>query len=311
MSINIDVILAYYDTSKTFIAMITFFFFFSIFTITDLNYSEIKILGNSFIVTGLILSFAILFFRYEYGAGRYSISNIGTAIDPNYLASFMCVPTIIALKRFLYPKSISYRLKYAVIASIILLAILLTGSRGAFLSLAVGSAILLWYKSSYSPFYLIFLIGFGMLILAFLPAELTDRFLNIYSYNDASNRVRIERWTTALNYIKEHPLFGYGPIRTYDILAMGQGIAHNSYLGIALQFGCIGLVFFLTILFKCIKYCLTKDMFLFLAILAAILITSLIIENSASLALWLPLTYICAAVNLKIKRPDKSFWELV
>lgn len=203
--LNMNATLEYFDSSKTIFATLILFMFFFVFALRTPNLAELIFLSNAFVLSVVIISLIILLFGLRYGEGRKSISLFYTFIDPNYLASFMSAPAIIILKRFLYPRGSYYRLKWGLIALIVISAIFLTGSRGAFVAIIFASLTLLCYRAKYFPFYLLGLCILLGAIFFILPGYITDRFLHT-SYNDGSNRQRISQWTTALLRLKEQPL---------------------------------------------------------------------------------------------------------
>jgi O-antigen ligase len=200
--------------------------------------------------------------------GEYSGSRLGGPIgDPNYFAEALIVLVPIAFnqiwaERSLILKAISV---YVLLACII--TIMLTYSRGGFLSLAIVAVALLFYRSPRLG-ELLLIASIGIIVLSYLPSKYTERLKTIIDVvsgqidprEEASFRGRESAMLSAWNMFKDYPFFGVGannyPIR-YPAYASQLGIIttstdvsspHNLYLEIAAETGLFGLgTFFLVV----------------------------------------------------------------
>jgi O-antigen ligase len=171
---------------------------------------------------------------------------VGTFPDPHIAAFFweLCLPWAIFLairKQSLF---------YAIISFVILLAILLTFSRGAYVALFIGSAISLFFLPIRKKrFFLFFNTSFLFLILllSFFPSNpIFDRALSSFSTTDGSNIGRLEMWRIAGETILEKP-FGVG-LGNFSLEVLPSATyrdpiyAHNLFLDIAAESGIITLI---------------------------------------------------------------------
>jgi probable O-glycosylation ligase (exosortase A-associated) len=142
-----------------------------------------------------------------------------------------------------------------VIIPLTVITILLTHSRGAFLSLAAMTLVMVWRSRNRFA-------GFAVVAIAalvgvwFVPAEYIDRIRSIAEYQqDGSAMGRLAAWQTAINMAKANPIFGVG-FQTfqwhYSRYASGaehegRRVAHNAYLQVLSECGApaLGLYLFL------------------------------------------------------------------
>ena len=152
-----------------------------------------------------------------------------------------------------------------------LLAIVLTGSRGAFVALLVIVPIIL-FELGFKLTNLIPLAGAGVLILLLLPSIYTSRFVNLLSgENEAGQSIasdeavigRLEKMRAGFEMTKDHPFLGVGignygtnywdyaeelglePSITDIQSEEAQRDAHSLYIEIASETGLFGLATFL------------------------------------------------------------------
>jgi len=172
--------------------------------------------------------------------------------DPHMLSFFLelCLPWSVILF-FKERKNV-----YALTSIIILVAILLTFSRGAYLGLVFGFVLgfgyliatkrMVW-KRQYSKIVplLIFLIGlFAVVLLVENPIK--DRFISSFDIYEGSNEGRLYMWSEAYRISKENVLSGVGlgnyPLEIKPSADYREPIyAHNFYLDILVEMGIIAL----------------------------------------------------------------------
>jgi len=111
-----------------------------------------------------------------------------------------------AVARLLYSRS--GRLWAAFIMPALVVSLLLTLTRGAWVGVAVGVGVLFLSKD----FRLIALIPIVVVaVLAFAPTSLTDRMYSTIDKNDDTNRDRVAMLQAGVAIVKDHPLTGVGP----------------------------------------------------------------------------------------------------
>lgn len=155
-----------------------------------------------------------------------------------------------ALMLYTFASTKDARLRVALIASmgLVVVALTLTFSRGAFFGFAVVNLLFLLSRRTPATFLLsgIVLIAFVLL----LPEAVFERIATGWGKGlNAISSGRIEEiWLPLLPELLRHPLFGNGmgaiawsePMRTGHIQAVGH--AHNAYLNAALDMGLLGLI---------------------------------------------------------------------
>lgn len=243
-----------------FIAYIAIFF-----VIKYENYSKkcLKFFINSYIVSVLITS---LFGIYQYFTGfaldKKFIENYGYAKikiaanmdNPNNLGAFLVLAIFPIIMIAIYEKNKVKKAIYVGMSILILVDIVLTGSRNAIIGIAVGLVILALLYS----FRLFILLGMLGIMALFVP-QIKERIMDIT--DKTQNQSRTYLWEIAKRMIKDHPLFGVGNgnyVSLHDkyteiypqfkFYNESRWPCHNSYLKIESELGIIGGVSFLGIL---------------------------------------------------------------
>lgn len=194
------------------------------------------------------------------------------ALEPLYFANFLMVPFFLSIKRYIQDKKSS--LKYWLLSVLILVNIVLTVSRGAYIAVAITLAILiiyLIYKYRQKE-YLKKILGVTFIVIV----SITFSVSLVYSLNgkkaasglvshsavaggnisaDGSALDRIGGYKIALNLFKSRPIFGIGTsyfgIKTTDstqVSKAGYGVVNNEYLEILTENGIVGLMLFMAFL---------------------------------------------------------------
>lgn len=136
-----------------------------------------------------------------------------------------------------------------------LVTILLTHSRGAFLSLS-AVLFLSWWRSRHKLLSAGIAIVGVTLFLLIVPGHVLDRIASIQDYEeDASAMGRIMAWNVAFGMIQDYPLLGVGiqnfRAHFYDYIFVPISwapVAHNSYLQIWAEAGTISLLVYLLLI---------------------------------------------------------------
>lgn len=185
-----------------------------------------------------------------------------------------------------FRKIVNFKIRYAAltILAILFLAIVLSFSRAAWLSVcaAFGVFLLVKFKLKFKWVLLMFIVLIGVFIsfqneLVFMlernkqessenMAEHVKSMSNISS--DASNLERINRWQSAIRLFKERPILGWGP-GTYQFVyapyqkakektqistnAGNMGSVHSEFLGPLTEMGILGLLFVILLLIYVFK----------------------------------------------------------
>ncbi|WP_392486645.1 O-antigen ligase family protein [Haloimpatiens sp. FM7315] len=228
----------------------------------EFDYKDSKRMLLSYITSITLVSvFGIIQFftkiglnpKYIVNYGHGSIVRIHSSFqNPNALGAFLILGIF---PIFMMAMGIKRkRLIWILTFLLVLLAIILTGSRNALVAFGVGMLILV---ISYN-FKLI--LGFILaLVAAFMVPEVRYRLLDLFS--KTQNESRIKLWKTAIAMIKEHPLRGIGNgnytvrydeyVKKYPSLKYPDYHnmpSHNSYLKIQSELGIGGIISFLGLL---------------------------------------------------------------
>ena len=111
------------------------------------GFISMKSTATSFIVSGFISSFLIFVLPTSTitKEGRRTVALFGTALDPNLVGGIIIIAILFALL-FFFDENRKRKILYLFIVGFELFGMLLTGSRGSLLSLAIGLLALLLLK---------------------------------------------------------------------------------------------------------------------------------------------------------------------
>lgn len=251
MMILISVIFAFNKASgwESFESVSKVFFFY----FAAINLIDSKRNLKCFIWTILFI-FGFLSLDVEASYLLKGISRLGGAGsgDNNLFALSLVMTIPFAFYFFMVEKSLIKKGILALLFPSMILAIILTFSRGGFLGLSAVLG-LIWIKSKYK--FISLFIGSSLLIIVglfFLPEGYKDRIYTILEYRqDSSARGRIDAWKAGWEMIKDRPVTGVG-LGNFSSLShkynpqAPEGIEpHNSFIQIASESGLIALLFFL------------------------------------------------------------------
>jgi O-antigen ligase len=173
--------------------------------------------------------------------------------SPNYLAFYLVPVVFFLLYRVVEVASGWLRALHALELAIVLSALLMTGSRGAYLGLAAGFFVWVPYLFGKISIWQRLIASLGMGLSAFLV------FITLLLYGDraqTSDDIRRIVWSRAGELIAQHPLLGVGlggfhqamMGLTWPILDVGHQVArdvsnpHNLYFTFWLNLGLLGLL---------------------------------------------------------------------
>jgi len=177
---------------------------------------------------------------------------IGLFPDPHIAGYYTGMIAPLTLACILWAKG-KWRLWWVCGGSIIVVANLLTFSRGAEVGLLIGCVIAAMLMTRYvrSRGYHIFFAGMALvLIFLALPGNpLTSRFVSSFDHADTSNTSRIEIWEKAIDIASQQPIIGTGigaASRFYEADADYRRpiYAHNLFLDVLVEIGFLGLFLF-------------------------------------------------------------------
>lgn len=217
------------------------------------NKNEKKFLINCMVLSGWFLFTLVLFFGRFTSAGRLVIFINGDRQDPNYFCGYLMFAMMYYLSRIIK--------KERMIASlfsfgIMLLVILLTGSRGGLLAvLFAGLCVVLFHGQSKRLFYKVaaivaLLLAVYLFSVYFLPQGIGARFHFTFTQTDgAAGRFKI--WSDLIDIYKNdygvlEKWFGRGVASVKHISSFGK-VAHQLWLEALIELGRVGLILLLGI----------------------------------------------------------------
>lgn len=177
--------------------------------------------------------------------GQTYLRAVAVFPDPHMLAFFLGMLLPFAWFLFRSKKSGPYLVAF----SVILLADLLTFSRGGYLGLFAGAAVvislLLERLEKRHKLWIIGIVG-GLGMLLAVPGPINQRFFSSFNLKEGSNAGRLATWHQAIGVIGKYPLLGVGignyPLQIDPLADYRDPIyAHSLYLDIAAETGLIDL----------------------------------------------------------------------
>ena len=176
--------------------------------------------------------------------------------NPNVFAMFLCVAAIFALYRLQGAHHVGERIVCAVILAIHLFATVLTFSRGAWIALVLGIALMLLLEYVRTPGILLSLLLAMTSLTLLMPNAVLTRLLSITNANDTSIRYRLSILRSSIAMFKDNLLIGVGVGETtfreaFTRYAEDGVIAphsHNMLLHIGCEAGIVALLLFLLLL---------------------------------------------------------------
>ena len=264
----LDVIhMAFSSFSRAAVLSIIFYLILILSVVLDsYSFRDAGVIADGVIISSMVFTFLTMFLGRELypGAGKYVyVQPFGehVIIEPNYLGALLTLGFCLSVYHLMGPlrviHSIPAKFFYIVSACIILLGIMLTGSRSALVSIFFFAAAgIIFMENSPLKRRLFMLAAAGvaalllMLILGIIPQNVVSRMFNLSSYIDASNMKRIRDWLYGLRMMIRRPLLGSGPELTQELLMNYFGFsgdAHNTFITAGIMYG-------LPVLALCIYY---------------------------------------------------------
>jgi O-antigen ligase len=208
------------------------------------NERRVKLAASSLVLVALVQGLVAI-------GGIGSTSRfVGTFDDPNYLGVFQSMAFCIILSRLTGRTRFWEKLILYALLALVGLSVLITFSRGAYLALFGGFAVIIWARLKNAKTQIVFVIGTAALgiwhslsLLESLP--IVQRFvgrLNIIEAIQTGGTGRTDIWKRAVLSLGNNP-WGYG-WGTETVVLSGK-VSHNVFLEVAIQYGVIG--FLLTI----------------------------------------------------------------
>ncbi len=266
------------------------------------NKKELSVLMWGFILGAAIFAILVIVMKYDYysdGRGRYTVQLWNNEkFDPNFLAAFLFVGATFALHTLLHERKTILKLFAFAFFLTISYAITMTGSRAAFLGLLIascgpvlqiikpGKKTIIFSSAGFLALFAVF-----MLFPDIVPVDL-GRF-DPRNLADSSNALRIKFWKATAVCFFNRPLLGYGSIHGTTVMEiltkLKDPCPHNTIFSLLLNFGLIGTIPFLALLWKIFNRYRKLGNFEWMFFFFGFLFVNLIISNHMGISFWIPL----------------------
>lgn len=183
-------------------------------------------------------------------AGETILRASGVFPDPHMFSLYLGMALPVTIGFFLEEPFLRQKRAWTGLFLVLLLGVLLSFSRGAYVAIVAGLSILFFVSGAWRS------LGFsqkwaglagGLLFLVILSlSPIGSRFFSSFSQEDGSNIERVRLLKEAVGYISERPFLGVG-LGNYPLLVKPSATyrdpiyAHNLFLDVALELGLVGL----------------------------------------------------------------------
>jgi O-antigen ligase len=230
------------------------------------NENDLRWFAFAYLTSVIVVGFASIFlseplhfdgFTRQGGAGMYDANDLGVVF-------MVGLPMAMVLLR-----SRDRLLQFAALtaAGVALIALVMSGSRGGFIGLAVGGLAIVALSPGWNPVKKMVAVALPVMALVlFAPEGYWDQMSSILhpedDYNLTSDTGRVAIWTRALGYIAQYPIFGVGPdnfVRAGWLISdvgrsglVGASIRdqapHNTFIQVWAELGTVGLLIWITLI---------------------------------------------------------------
>lgn len=223
-----------------------------------------RVLKICFMTSIFISSFAIYQFIHNRFFSRTIVENfrVGSFLqNSNNLGAYLIFFVFISINMIFISKNNKKKILYILSTIIILIGIILCGSRNALLALMLGILILIL---CYDKKYMIW--GVLLVILLLIVPISRNRIMQVFDMKQNSSRVKI--WKTSIYMIKDKPILGIGyenfheayPIyfsqhkkELYVSIDYRPLHPHNMFLKFQTELGILGTIAIILFLITCIR----------------------------------------------------------
>lgn len=177
-----------------------------------------------------------------------------TLDNPNVLGEYILLALPVAIGLMWTKKGKFTKFIYLCMSGVMMVAMILTFSRGCWIGLMVAAAVFITFVAGK-------LWGLGLIAIPFvpmlLPESITNRLSSIGDMKDSSTSYRVFIWMGTFAMIKDFWLSGIGmgaeafgavyPFYSYNAVVAPH--SHNLFLQVLVESGAVGIVVFLAVLF--------------------------------------------------------------
>lgn len=218
---------------------------------------QMLLFPNAFDFYNILKSIGVYILNPDPHSGRM----FSLYLDPNFLASILCMGILLSLAKILSEKLIIKNILFFII---IVLSILATSSRSGIVGILIGFITFIVLSVDYKKqkidkripviFILTLIVMFILIVFVGDKIRVFDRIINFES--DPSAQGRFNDWENSIELIKDNILFGVG----YNMIGFVRGNtskitafgADSSILLVTMTTGIIGLIIYLRYIVKLI-----------------------------------------------------------
>lgn len=181
-----------------------------------------------------------------------------TLENPNVLGEYILLMLPLSVGLMWTKKNAVSKIFYAAVSGCLLLALILTFSRGCWIGLIFAAAIFVTLVSGKLWGLLLIVLPFVPML---LPESIINRFLSVGDMKDSSTSYRVYIWLGTMLMLKDYWISGIGlgseaftriyPFYSYSSIVAPH--AHNMFLQILVESGIVGISAFLIMLFAFFK----------------------------------------------------------
>ena len=270
--------------------------FFVIINMYNFNKNEVNLIKISVVLSLMMLVCYVLLNYKEFMILSYSRFTLNEENDPNNLAAHIIMPLFFTIINLTNDNRIVKIFSFIMVI-FSMLALLLTGSRGAMLSVIIGLMYLFFLNiKKINIKYLVILFFCGIIIFYFinkyLPQDSIQRLFTIDSYiSDTEGYTsRSGIWKNIFNFILPvMPIIGYGSGVAAYVLAGVYGYlkgVHNTYLNMIIEYGFIALPIFIFFIYNLYRKLKLNNKQKYISILISMLIIIFFLDSYAKKFFW-------------------------
>lgn len=193
---------------------------------------------------------SLLDFYNQFRWQSESIRSVGTAGNSNLTAAMLICFALMSIYASSVLKRTWQKIGAFVLFFVYCVSIWCTGSRGAWAGVVIGLLVQVWMTGHRKRTLGLFFLLLGLVI--FFPQVIPRNETLIDTI-----KVRFEVWSTSWEIFRENWLFGTLPIHFGMIFEKKAHFyvyhAHNVFLGVAVEFGIIGFILFMSLVFVTIR----------------------------------------------------------
>jgi len=185
--------------------------------------------------------------RLELRGARIAGSIGGMFENPNDLAMHLVLIAPLVFAFVLSTRSFVLRILYGSLGTLMLMAVIVTFSRGGFLALIAGSGIFIFKVSRKNRVVALIVMGVALMtFLAFAPGGYADRIGSIFKTGSditGSSGAREQLLTRSTHVTLRHPLLGVG-MGNFHYHSIQEQVTHNSYTQVGSEMGIVAMIIY-------------------------------------------------------------------